>query len=75
MEGGHNIPKSTIVRRYKRGLSNFFKLYRGIVDNWMFIDNSGSSYQLIAEGNNNLELVFLKEHWSKIKLEYEKENI
>lgn len=32
-EGGHDIPKNVIARRYKRGLSNFFKLYIQVVSN------------------------------------------
>ena len=31
-EGGHNIPEEVIKRRYKSGLSNFFKIYISIVD-------------------------------------------
>ena len=38
-EGGHNIPEEVIKRRYKSGLSNFFKIYISIVDEWIFIDN------------------------------------
>lgn len=71
MEGGHNIPTNTIVRRYHRGLSNFFQLYKGIVDNWMFINNSGSTYQQIAQGGKDSEEIFQSENWNKIKQEYE----
>lgn len=70
MEGGHNIPTKTIVRRYHRGLSNFFHLYKGIVDNWMFINNSGSTYQLIAQGKKDTEEIFQSENWNKIKTNY-----
>lgn len=51
-EGGHNIPENVIRRRYKNGLQNFFNLYLPVVDNWMFVDNSGSEYEIIAEGTN-----------------------
>ena len=40
-EGGHNIPVDVIERRYDRGLLNFFELYLPLVNNWMFVDNSG----------------------------------
>ena len=72
MEGGHNIPTETIVRRYHRGLSNFFELYKSKVDNWMFINNSGSSYQQIAQGSKQSEIIFQQANWDKIKNEYGK---
>lgn len=38
-EGGHNIPKDIIIRRYWLGLKNFFNIFVPIVDSWMFFDN------------------------------------
>jgi predicted ABC-type ATPase len=32
-KGGHNIPSETIERRYKRGIINFFELYKNLVHN------------------------------------------
>lgn len=51
-EGGHNIMEETIRRRYDNGLKNFFNIFMPIVDEWMFIDNSGEPYEIIAEGNS-----------------------
>lgn len=56
-EGGHDIPIDTITRRYHRGLSNFFKLYKNAVDHWMFINSSGSTYQQIAQGSKENEII------------------
>lgn len=69
-EGGHNIPIDIIRRRYENGLKNFFKLYLPIIDNWIFINNSGENYEIIAEGSYedmtiNNELV-----WNQIKEKY-----
>ena len=50
-DGGHNIPESTIRRRYDRGLDNFFKLYKPIVDSWQVYDVSEESPKEIAFGN------------------------
>lgn len=50
IEGGHNVPKPTIKRRYFSGLRNLFKLYIPISDYWMIFDNSISPSELIAEG-------------------------
>ncbi|HEV2613327.1 MAG TPA: zeta toxin family protein [Gammaproteobacteria bacterium] len=47
--GGHDIPRKTVIRRYEKGLKNFFDLYAPIVDRWSFYDNSRSSPNLIAE--------------------------
>ncbi|MDE6006599.1 MAG: zeta toxin family protein [Muribaculaceae bacterium] len=38
-EGGHNIPRETIIRRYWLGLQNFFNIFSPIVDSWMFFEN------------------------------------
>lgn len=49
--GGHNIPDETITRRYDRGLSNFLRLYRPIVDSWEVLDVSTESPIEIALGD------------------------
>lgn len=51
-EGGHDIPENIILRRYRNGLKNFFSIYSKLVDSWIFIDNSGFPYELIAERKN-----------------------
>jgi predicted ABC-type ATPase len=47
MEGGHNIPKDVIYRRYWFGLNNLFNIYMPIVDAWSLYDNNGET-ELIA---------------------------
>lgn len=49
-EGGHNIPKPVIIRRYFSGLKNLFNLYMSIYDYWMLFDNSKLHSEFIAEG-------------------------
>ncbi len=71
LEGGHNIPTETIVRRYNRGLNNFFKYYKHEVDSWMLFDNSNSNYKNIAKGSNNSIQIFSQNIWNKIINEYE----
>lgn len=70
-EGGHNIPEDIIRRRYINGLKNFFKLYLPITDNWMFIDNSGENYEIIAEGESDSIIINNKQVWNQIKTEYD----
>jgi predicted ABC-type ATPase len=66
--GGHKIPEETIRRRYRRGLINFFDLYRPIADEWRFYDNSGvGSAILVAEGGlRRPETIHGVEAWQNI---------
>jgi predicted ABC-type ATPase len=48
--GGHGIPEEVIVRRYDRGIKNFFELYANIVDAWALYNNSGHEPDLVAKG-------------------------
>lgn len=50
LEGGHDIPKPVIIRRYFAGLKNLFRLYTQVCDYWMLFDNSKLHSELIAEG-------------------------
>ena len=52
-EGGHNVPETTITRRYHSGIRNLFNLYIPISDYWMIFDNSKTNSKLIAEGYTN----------------------
>lgn len=47
--GGHDIAEKVVRRRFHKGIENFFKRYRAVVDSWMLFDNSGSAPHLIAE--------------------------
>jgi predicted ABC-type ATPase len=49
-EGGHNVPKNVIIRRYYAGLENLFHLYIPLCDYWMIFDKSRLNAELIAEG-------------------------
>jgi predicted ABC-type ATPase len=49
-EGGHNVPKDVVRRRFGSGLRNFFALYQGVADTWQLFDNSGLAFHLIASG-------------------------
>lgn len=47
--GGHNIPESTIVRRYWQGMQNLRDIYIPRCDSWVLIDNSATDANWIAE--------------------------
>lgn len=52
-EGGHGLPDETIIRRYHRGIESFKKMMNSMVDVWMMVDNSDSSFKIIAESSND----------------------
>ena len=68
-EGGHNIPTPVILRRYHRGLRNFFNTYLHLVDKWILLDNSETPFEVIASKRNGQEIVF-KRKWLKLKQTY-----
>lgn len=48
--GGHNIPKEVIQRRYLAGIRNLFNIYMPCVDYWLLADNSHNPRVIVAEG-------------------------
>lgn len=52
--GGHDVPETTIRRRYRRGLSNFLHLYSPMADSWLCYDNSRTSPRLVAHGGRGV---------------------
>lgn len=51
LEGGLNIPSDVIERRYKSGITNLFRIYLPLVDEWFVYDSSEPVIELIAENN------------------------
>lgn len=49
--GGHDIPDEIIRRRYKMGISYFFKEYIPLCDRWILADNSDPPFTVVAEGS------------------------
>jgi predicted ABC-type ATPase len=49
-QGGHDIPSATVRRRLQKGLTNFHKLYKDIVDHWYLYSNMGVTPLLIDSG-------------------------
>ena len=66
-EGGHNIPTDVIRRRYQLGLSNFFNLYKDVVDTWTLVDNASNPRQVVATDEEilNVELYKMIESYVK----------
>jgi predicted ABC-type ATPase len=49
-QGGHNVARSDVLRRYKRGWTNFLEVYRPLADHWTIYDNSEATPQLLECG-------------------------
>jgi predicted ABC-type ATPase len=46
-QGGHDVPKRDVLRRFVRGWENFESLYRPLLDEWAVYDNSGKHPRLV----------------------------
>lgn len=72
-EGGHNIPKDIIERRYLRGIKNLFEIYLEIVDGTLIFDNSYGKHQLIAQKFDSEAITILDlEKFNRLKDYYDK---
>jgi predicted ABC-type ATPase len=49
-QGGHDVPETAVRRRFTVGLRNFQAVYRNIVDDWLYYDNSGDQPVLLDWG-------------------------
>lgn len=64
-QGGHNIPKEVIERRYYRGIANLLNLYIPIVDKWIVIDNMEVKPNIIVRGTaKGDKLILNSELWN-----------
>lgn len=66
-EGGHNIPKNVIVRRYYRGIENLFKIYIPLCNEWAVFDNSDGEPLLIAKGIQSEIDIIQTQNWNLFK--------
>lgn len=48
-EGGHDVPRPAVVRRFSRGWANFKRVYRRLADQWTVYDNSGREPRLLEK--------------------------
>lgn len=49
-QGGHNVPKADVLRRFSRSWENFKTRYCPLADAWAVYDNSSRPPQLIESG-------------------------
>lgn len=46
-QGGHDVPRADVLRRFERGWEHFDRIYRPLADAWAVYDNSGESPKLL----------------------------
>jgi predicted ABC-type ATPase len=49
-QGGHDVPRTDVLRRFERSWKNFRTLYRPLADAWSVYDNAGEVPHLLEEG-------------------------
>ncbi|GLS13165.1 zeta toxin family protein [Hydrogenophaga electricum] len=67
-QGGHSVPAEDIKRRFGRSLSNFFRLYADVANEWMVFDNSsGTTAQAVAHLRNGQLIVEDPKRWKRLQ--------
>ena len=49
-QGGHDVARDDVLRRFGRSWANFERLYRSLADAWCVYDNSGITPKLLEHG-------------------------
>jgi predicted ABC-type ATPase len=49
-QGGHNVPRRDVTRRFDRSWMNFQSVYRVLADVWTVYDNSQDSPRVLEQG-------------------------
>ena len=57
LNGGHDIPKDDIIRRFHRSKENFWNIYKNLADEWYLFYNGTAEYILVAQyANDEIEI-------------------
>jgi predicted ABC-type ATPase len=49
-QGGHDVPRTDVIRRFMRGWTNFLNVYQPLADHWAIYENSESKPRLLERG-------------------------
>ncbi len=71
LNGGHNIPREDIIRRFHRSKDNFWYLYKNIVDEWNLFYNGTTEYILVAQFANSEIEIFSENLYNKFIKDFE----
>lgn len=71
--GGHSVPDDVVKRRYKTGMTNFFRLYAPLADAWIVYDNSArANPKMLAEKKfDGRSLIYNEDIWQKLSKSYQ----
>lgn len=48
-QGGHDVPRLDVIRRFTRGWENFERVYRPLANVWTVYDNSGRASRRVEK--------------------------
>jgi len=48
-QGGHDVPRADVLRRYDRGWKHFENTYKSLANSWALYDNSGDRPKLLEK--------------------------
>jgi predicted ABC-type ATPase len=68
--GGHDVPSTTIERRYYAGLKNFFSLYIPLATTWRLVDNSSQRRKIASAKQDEDPAIFDPSIWSELVRKY-----
>lgn len=71
LQGGHDVPKEVVRRRFSKGLSNLFRRYLTLTDYGAIFDNSSTTPVLVWEKEKNLERIVAGELFARIQKQAE----
>lgn len=57
-KGGHFVPDKDVRRRFKRGKSNFWNVYKDLADSWSLVYNSEGRFYEVVIGERDETTVF-----------------
>jgi predicted ABC-type ATPase len=57
-KGGHFVPDEDVRRRFKRGKSNFWNVYKNLADSWSLVYNSEGRFYEFVVGERDETNVF-----------------
>jgi predicted ABC-type ATPase len=52
-KGGHFVPDEDVRKRFIRGKSNFWKIYKNLADKWFMYYNMRDNFQMTATGEKD----------------------
>ena len=71
LNGGHDIPKDDIKRRFYRSKENFWNIYKDLADEWNLFYNGTSEYILVAQSNDSEIEIFNENLYNEFIKDFE----